>query len=258
MKEFGKVSVIMPAFNCEHFIAEAIESVQKQTYQNWELLIVDDASEDGTRKVAENYLSEERISIFYNSTNSGTQHSRNKAIQEASGDFIAFLDADDAWKPEKLQKQLYFMQENQLAACFSSYELMDENGIPSNKKIEALPVLTYEKLLKANYVGNLTGVYSVEKLGKIFAPNIQKRQDWALWLEVIQKGGKMESIAESLAYYRIRKNSISGNKLEMLKYNYQVYNKVLGYSTPKSLIKMLIFLKEQLFIKSKQHKKSDF
>lgn len=255
MKDFGLVSVIMPAYNSEKFISEAIQSVLNQTYANWELIIVDDASDDSTIHIVENFQKKDtRIKFFRNSCNHGTHYARNKAIKAASGDFIAFLDADDLWKPEKLFKQLILIEGENLAACFSSYDLMDENGDLLNKKVEALPQLSYEKLLKANYVGNLTGIYSIKKLGKIYCPEIRKRQDWALWLKVINNGGSMKGILESLALYRIRNNSISQNKAEMLKYNFNVYHKVLGYGYLKSCWNMLLFLKEQFFVKSRQIK----
>ena len=249
------VSVIMPAYNSEAFIAESIQSVIDQSYQNWELWIIDDASSDSTKKIARNYSEKDsRINLIENTSNLGTHHSRNKGIEAAQGDFIAFLDADDLWKPEKLSKQLQFIQEKGTHACFSSYELISENGSMLDKKVHALAELSYDKLLKANYVGNLTGIYHAKKLGKIYCPEIPKRQDWALWLKVIKEGGTMYGMQESLALYRVRKNSISGNKLEMLKYNFQVYHKVLGFSFFSSLWKMLIFLNEQFFVKSKQVK----
>ena len=125
MKAEGLVSVIMPAYNSEVFISESIQSVINQTYPNWELLVIDDASSDSTKKIAEKFSSEDsRIRFFQNSSNSGTHHSRNRGIKAASGDFIAFLDADDLWKPEKLEKQLIILSKPNIAACFSSYELI--------------------------------------------------------------------------------------------------------------------------------------
>lgn len=174
MEDFGKVSVVMPAYNSGRFITEAISSVLAQTYSNWELLIVDDASTDATAELLQNFRQDDRIKIFRFSENKGTQFSRNKAIEEASGDFIAFLDADDLWKPEKLYLQLQMMQTNKLPACFSSYELISENGQNLHTKIEALSLLSYQKLQKANYVGNLTGIYDVRQLGKVFAPDLKK------------------------------------------------------------------------------------
>ncbi|GAA4310029.1 glycosyltransferase family 2 protein [Pontixanthobacter gangjinensis] len=255
MMNNGLVSVIMPAYNSEAFIAEAIRSVIQQTYPDWELLIIDDASTDATKKIIRKlYQDDNRIRLLENSENRGTHYTRNKGIKAAQGDFIAFLDADDLWKPEKLKKQLELLSKENLAACFSSYELMAEDASLLNKKIEALPELTYDKLLKANYVGNLTGVYDQRKLGKIYCPDISKRQDWALWLNVIEKGGPMKGIREPLAIYRLRKNSISTNKLEMLRYNFNIYHKILGYDLLSSTWKMLIFLNEQFFVKSRQVK----
>ncbi|WP_037318214.1 glycosyltransferase family 2 protein [Salegentibacter sp. Hel_I_6] len=250
------VSVIMPAFNAEDFIETAVNSVISQTYSNWELFIIDDASTDATFSIAKKLAKEDfRIKILQNQKNSGTGISRNKGIKAAQGDFIAFLDTDDHWKPKKLEIQLEIMQEEEAAVCFSSYLQIDENGNSRNEIIEALPILTYQKLLKSNYVGNLTGMYSVKKLGKIYAPEMRKRQDWALWLEAVEKGGPAIGIQRCLAKYRVRKSSISGNKLEMLKYNFNIYHKFLGFNFLKSTGNMLVFLKEHFLVKKKQIKK---
>lgn len=255
MENNGLVSVIMPAYNSAAFISESIQSVVAQSYVNWELLVIDDASIDSTKEIIQQFTKKDaRIHLLANAVNKGTHHTRNKGIKAAQGDFIAFLDADDQWKPEKLKKQLDLLTRENITACFSSYELISENGGELNKKIQALPVLTYEKLLKANYVGNLTGIYSAKALGKIYCPEISKRQDWALWLKVIEKGGPLTGIQDSLAIYRVRKNSISGNKVEMLKYNFNVYHKILGYGLFTSVWKMLVFLNEQFFVKTKQVK----
>lgn len=253
MEDFGKVSVIMPAYNSGKFIGEAIDSVIAQTYPNWELIIVDDASTDNTTEIIRNRKSsDKRIQLFQNSKNYGTQHARNRAIEEATGRFIAFLDADDLWLPGKLEIQLKTLRNNNLAGCFSSYDLIDEKSEAVAKQIRALPELSYRKLLKANYVGNLTGIYNAEKIGKVFCPDIAKRQDWALWLEVIRRGGPLKGIQKSLAKYRLRKGSISKNKMEMLRYNFNIYHKVLGFGFAHSFWRMLIFLREQFFVKSKQ------
>jgi len=250
------VSVIMPAFNAENFIEAAVSSVISQTYSAWELFIIDDASTDATLSQAEKLAKQDsRIKIIRNKKNSGAGISRNNGIKAAQGDFIAFLDADDQWKPKKLEIQLEAMQQQDAAVCFSSYQQINENGSSRNEIIEALPILSYQKLLKSNYLGNLTGIYNVKKLGKIYAPEIRKRQDWALWLEALKKGGPAIGIQRCLAKYRIRKGSISGNKLEMLKYNFNIYHKVLGFSFPKSIGYMLVFLKEHFIIKPKQVKR---
>ena len=249
------VSIVMPAYNAEAFISESIQSVQQQTHENWELLIIDDASKDGTLMLIEQFQSQDhRIRLHPLPTNQGAGFARNIGIKASKGDFVAFLDADDLWKPEKLEKQLEFMQKEKVGICYSSYELMGEDGISLNKTINALEKLPFRKLLRANYIGNLTGIYNSKKLGKIYCPLIRKRQDWGLWLLAVQKAGGAKGINEPLAKYRVRKNSISRDKWEMLAYNYKVYHKVLGFSALKSGFWMLLFLWEQFFVKSRQTK----
>lgn len=247
------VSVIMPAFNAAEYITETIFSVQRQTHEEWELLVVDDASTDNTSEVVTALQKEdERIKYYSLPANQGAGFARNIGIKAATGDFIAFLDADDLWKPEKLEKQLRLMQEEHVDVCYSSYELIDKEGRGLNKVIQAPGYLPFNKLKKANYIGNLTGIYNASTLGKIYCPLIRKRQDWGLWLLAVEKAGHARGIQESLALYRKRPNSISGNKLEMLQYNYRVYRKVLGYNPAKSLFWMLLFLWEQLVVKARR------
>lgn len=250
------VSVIMPAFNAAGFIEAAVNSVISQSYSSWELFIIDDASSDKTLSIIKTLSkADPRITILRNKENCGADVSRNKGIKAAQGDYMAFLDADDLWKPGKLEIQLEIMQQQAVAVCFSSYEQIDEQGNPRHVIIEALPVLNYKKLLKSNYLGNLTGIYDVRKIGKIYAPNIRKRQDWALWLRAIKKGGPAIGVQQPLAEYRIRKDSISRNKFKMIGYNFSIYHKVLKFSFLKSSWWLLIFLKEHFFVKSKQKKR---
>ena len=241
-------------FNSEAFISDTINSVLNQTYLNWELLLIDDDSNDKTISIVNEFTAiNPNIKLLKNEINLGAAISRNKGIMEATGDYIAFLDADDLWKPDKLEKQLAFMKAQKCDVCFSSYELINEKGELLNKKVKALNMLSYNKLLKSNYVGNLTGLYNVQALGKITSPNLRKRQDWVLWLETIKKSGKpAKGMQESLAYYRVRDHSMSSNKFNLLKHNYLVYRKGLGFSTLKSGYYMLIFLREHFFVKSKQ------
>lgn len=241
-------------YNSENFILETIESILQQTYKNWELILIDDYSQDNTLKLVTPFLSKHsNIRLIKNEENCGAAISRNKGIETSKGDYIAFLDADDLWKPNKLEQQISFMQSKQCDVCFSSYDLINEEGEQLSKQVKALKTLSYAKLLKSNYIGNLTGVYNSKVLGKIKAPNLRKRQDWLLWLAVIKKSGKPAlGIQESLAYYRIRENSMSSNKMGLIKHNYWVYKKGLNYSTLKSIFSMLVFLKEHFFVKSKQ------
>lgn len=255
MKNTPLVSVIMPAFNSSEFIRTAIKSVLDQEYINLELLVIDDASTDNTVSIAEKFQQmDPRIKILKNDINSGAGFARNKGIRKAQGDFIAFLDADDLWLPQKLSRQVRFLVDNDLSFSFSSYLLMDEEGRLLDKTVEALPVLSYQKLLKSNYVGNLTGIYDVNRLGKVYSPLVRKRQDWALWLSILKKEGRTQSIEEPLAVYRVRKNSISNKKLDLLKYNFNIYKNFLGYGYLKSSKYMAYFLLEHFFVKKKQIK----
>jgi len=247
------VSVITPTYNAALFISATIESVRAQTYTNWEMVIVDDASNDTTIDILKKYAaSDDRIKFSVLETNSGAGIARNTAIEKASGTYIAFLDADDLWMPEKLMKQVNYMQEENIEVCFSSYELMDESGKSLGKMVKALPKLDYSKMLKSNYIGNLTGIYNAETLGKVYMPNIRKRQDWALWLLLIKKVGYAYSIAEPLAKYRLREDSISSNKLNLLKYNYAIYRKALKFGPLKSGLYLIRLLIEHFFIKPQQ------
>ncbi|WP_081208121.1 glycosyltransferase family 2 protein [Salegentibacter sediminis] len=255
MNQNALVSVIMPAYNAERFIEASIKSVQEQTYSHWELLVIDDASADNTSVIIQEFaIADQRIKLIQNKENQGPGISRNKGISAANGKYIAFLDADDLWKPHKLSTQLDFMCENEVSVCFSSYEHITENGKKRREVVQALPYVTYQKLLKSNYIGNLTGIYNAAELGKIYGPEIRKRQDWGLWLAAVKRAETAKSIKEPLAIYRLRRNSVSGNKFEMLRYNFNIYNKVLGFGFFKSLRCMLMFLKEHFFVKRKQLK----
>ncbi|WP_424492823.1 glycosyltransferase family 2 protein [Salinimicrobium sp. GXAS 041] len=253
MKNSPVVSIVMPAYDASKFISESIDSVRAQTFADWELIIIDDASKDETNHLVKEYVQQDqRIKLHTLPVNQGAGFARNIGIKASEGDFISFLDADDLWKPHKLQAQLDFMRNHKLSMCYSSYELMDEEGRSLQEMVKALEKLTFSKLLKANYVGNLTGIYNAKELGKIYCPPIRKRQDWAMWLQTLKKAGEAKGILEPLATYRMRRGSISANKQEMLQYNYKVYRKVLKFSALKSSYWISRFLYEQFFVKSKQ------
>lgn len=253
MKEGPLVSVIMPVYNASKFIGEAIESVLEQTYKNWELIIIDDASSDTSPQIIEEFSAADSRIIFEKlATNQGPDYCRNKATEMALGEYIAFLDSDDSWAPQKLEIQLDFMQEHNCAVSFTSYMHIDENGNSLKKRIKAMAMLSYKKQFRNNYIGNLTGMYHAASLGKILSPKIPKRQDWALWLEAIKRSGNpAEGIAQDLAFYRVRKGSVSANKIGLLEHNFNFYKNHLGYSTPASLYYMSRFLWEYFFVRPK-------
>jgi len=252
------VSIITPAYNVEQYISETIASVINQTYSNWELLITDDASTDNTIQIVEAYLAkDQRIKLFKLKENSGAAVARNLSIKKAKGRFIAFLDADDIWLPNKLSIQVETMLTKAYSVCYSSYTKIDEHGKSRNTTVNAMPQLHYSKLLKNNYIGNLTGIYDALLLGKIYTPDLEKRQDWCLWLKALETSGKPAyGIQQPLAKYRHRKNSISRNKIQLLTYNFQVYHRFLKFNVIKSSFHLLRFLVEYFFVRPKYILKS--
>jgi glycosyltransferase involved in cell wall biosynthesis len=254
--EIPLVSIITPSFNSEKFIAETIQSVQNQTYQNWEMIIVDDCSSDETVSIVTKMaLLDDRIQLFQSEKNSGTGIARNTALEKSKGRYICFLDADDLWKPQKLEKQINFLKTNNLPFTFSFYDCIDEVGKPLNKTVKAPRNLSYRQLFFCNYVGNLTGIYDVNYFEKIAISSIRKRQDWMLWLTILKKIKTAQPIPESLAFYRIRENSISASKLDLLKHNFAVYRTFHGFNVVVSLLCMTGFLFTQLVIKPRYIKK---
>ena len=251
------VSIITPLYNAATFISQTLSSVQNQTYTNWELIIVDDASEDGGAKIVEDSARlDDRIKLIKSTKNQGAALCRNIATENATGDFIAFLDSDDLWSPKKLQKQLEFMLAENCTISYTSYLHIDEEGNSLDKRIKALSFLSYKKQHSNNYVGNLTGIYNASKLGKIKAPNIRKRQDWAVWLEAIKRSGKPAcGLQEDLAYYRVREGSISANKMNLIQYNFRFYKDYLGYSWITSSFYLLRFFWEYFLVRPKQIEK---
>ncbi len=243
------VSVIMPSYNSEKFLSKAIDSVINQTFKEWELIIVDDCSLDNSDRIIEYYMQRsEKIKLITLECNSGPAMARNRGIQKAKGRYIAFLDSDDRWVPQKLVEQLSFMKEYDAALSFTGYYHIDEkdgaiisrNHVP--KKIE------YNELLKKNIIGCLTAVYDTQKLGKVYMPDILKRQDYALWLDILKKVPYAYGLNEPLAYYSVRSRSLSGNKIATSRYNWKMYREIeklpiykaiyyFGWYTYKSILK---------------------
>ncbi|MFL1010606.1 glycosyltransferase family 2 protein [Flavisericum labens] len=229
------VSIVTACYNSEKYISETINSVLNQTYQNWELLLVDDCSSDNTVGVITKFQNEDkRIKVFLLNENSGAAVSRNKAIKEAQGDFIAFLDSDDKWQSEKLEKHIGFMLDNGYNLSHTSYELIDGKGKPLNKIINAEPVLSYQDMLYSNKIGCLTAIYNQTELGKVYMPLIRKRQDYGLWLKILKTGEKAYGLKEVLSQYRKTEDSMSRNKLNLIKWNWKLFREVENLSFLKS------------------------
>ena len=227
MQDYGLVSVITPSYNCARFIGATIESVQAQTYPNWELIIVDDCSTDHSREVIEKYIGEDpRIKLVVLERNSGAAVARTKAMQLAQGRYMAFLDSDDLWMPNKLFVQLDFMIKNGYAFTCTSYEQINESGKTLNRIVRAVSRVNYNRLLLDCPVGNSTVMYDVSKMGKFEVPNIRKRNDDALWLKMLRVEPYIWGIPNVLVKYRIRPNSISVNKFSLVKYHWHLYRKI--------------------------------
>lgn len=217
------VSIITPCYNSELFIAKTINSVLAQTESNWEMLVVDDCSTDSSKSIVLSYAQKyPRIKLIELAKNTGAYHARNIAIQRAAGRYIAFLDSDDLWLPDKLQKQLQFMAGNRLAFSYTSYRLGDSENNPLGVLITK-PSVTYEDLLKTCDIGCLTVMYDTQKLGKVYLPNITRGEDYALWLEILRKIKIAKGMVEPLAVYRIHDHSISKNKINSAICRWQIY-----------------------------------
>lgn len=215
METQSLVSVITPCYNMEKYVADTIESVRNQTYPHWEMLIVDDASTDGTADILQSMAEkDERIKIFLNSTHSGIADARNQAIQMAQGHYLAYLDADDLWHPEKLQRQLRFMQEKQVGFSYSSYNLVDEEGNVLDKTVTADEDMSYESYLRNTIIGCSTVMVNTDIVGPVTVPRFRTSEDTATWLDILKKGHLAYAINKTLVSYRIRRKSASSNKLK--------------------------------------------
>ncbi len=242
------ISIITPLFNGGNFIDQTIKSVQAQDYQNWELVVIDDLSSDnGCEIVRASQEKDERIRLIHNNKNLGPAATRNRGIEAAQGRYIAFLDSDDLWHPDKLGIQLDFMISNSVPFSFTHYQQIDESG-SFIRFVDDLPaVVTYQDLLKFNYIGCLTAVYDTDFFGKVYMKDIRNRQDYALWLTLVKISGSAHCIKNNLASYRIRSNSISSNKLKMIKYHWYIYYSIERLGLFKSIYLVLNYIARKVF-----------
>ena len=219
------VSIVTPCYNSEKYISETIESVLNQIYENWEMIIVDDISTDKSIDIIKDYCNkDERIKYYILEEKGGASIARNKAIKESQGKYIAFLDADDIWKPDKLEKQVQFMEDNNYDFTYHNYELIDENSKKLNKLRKAPDSITYKRALIGCSIGCLSAMYNCESVGKVQIKRLDKRNDDALWFKILKECKKGYLLNDNLALYRVGNNSISsGSKTKLLKYHYQLY-----------------------------------
>lgn len=227
------ISIITPNYNCVNFIRETIESVINQSFKNWEMIIQDDCSTDGSYEIACDYSKKDkRIKVYRNNKNSGAAVTRNNAIKQAEGNYIAFLDSDDLWLPDKLEKQIKFMTDNDCDFSFAKYEHIDESGKSLGVRAKVINRLTYTKLLMHCWPGCLTVMYNQDVTGKIYAGDVKKDNDHALFLRVIKKCHNAMGMNECLAKYRIRSGSISRDKKKIINCFVKVVHEFEGKSVP--------------------------
>jgi len=232
------VSIIVPMYNVEKYIKETIDCVLAQTYPHWELLLVEDCSADGTRKLVSGYrqrLEDSRINIIYEEKNAGAASARNHGLAAAKGRYIAYLDGDDLWMPDKLEKQLAFMKEKDAAFSFTGYEFADENGKGLGKVVHVPETLTYKKALSNTTIFTTTVMFDTEKLPKssLEMPQI-KSEDTALWFKVLRGGVTAYGLDENLVKYRRCGRTLSSNKLEAIRRIWNLYRKAEKMGIPES------------------------
>lgn len=225
------VSIIMPVFNCADFVSKTIASVVEQSFDDWELILVDDCSMDSSVTMIQSYLAKDsRIRLIQLVQNSGAALARNAGIEVARGRYIAFLDSDDLWLPEKLERQFTFMTETGCAFSYTNVARYDEQDTLLG--ISKVPdKVDYSTLLKTNVVVCSSAMYDTRQLGKVYMPNIRKRQDFALWLRLLKHCDYGYGLQETLVKYTVRQGSVSSNRASAAHYTWKVYRELeqLGF-----------------------------
>ncbi|MDR1773791.1 MAG: glycosyltransferase [Clostridioides sp.] len=230
------VSIITPVYNSGKFLSETIESIQKQTYTNWQLLLVDDCSSDNSVEIIKDYQKHDsRIKFIQLEKNSGAAVSRNVGLKNAEGRFVAFVDSDDLWNSKKLETQVNYMLKENIGFTFTSYRYMKEDGTRTNKVARAPKKIDYENLLKNTIIGCSTVVIDKDIFGEFEMPYVRRGQDTATWLKLLKKEKYAYGIYEDLVDYRLVGNSISSNKLKAIKRTWNTYRNIEKLSLPKSI-----------------------
>ena len=231
------VSIIMPAYNCERYIEIAIRSVMKQTYQSWELLIIDDGSTDSTCEIANNMAQQDgRIRFIQNPENMGVAKTRNRGLDLAKGDYVAFLDSDDFWNPEKLSVQLQRVKDTGAELSYTSYAIVDEHGELSRAAYIVPESINFNSLLGENVIGCSTVLLSGELAKKYRFATDFYHEDYCLWLNILRDGYLAVGCKEVLTDWRLIANSRSFNKRKSAMNRWRIYRKHLQLSLPISIV----------------------
>ena len=235
--EKHKVTIITPVYNSEGFIESTISCVLEQTYSNWEMILVDDCSNDGSESVIKKLTkNDQRFKYFKLEQNSGAAVARNAAIKESTGRFVAFLDSDDLWRKDKLEKQVSFMLENKIGFSCTDYEVIDENGLTKNKIVSMPKIINYNLFLRNTIIQTVGVMVDTELTGRdlIEMPLIRRRQDAATWCKLLKAGFVCHGLNENLCYYRRVSNSLSANKFKAVKGTWFLYRGIEKLSIPKA------------------------
>ncbi len=226
-----KVSIIVPVYNAEKYIRETIDCVKAQTYENWELVLVEDGSTDESLCILETVERQDGRIRVIRQENGGAAKARNHGLSKAAGRFVAYLDADDLWSPDKLEKQLAFMAKKEAAFSFTGYEFADEKGKGTGKIVRVPEELCYKEALKNTTIFTSTVIFDTKRLAKekLFMPMI-KSEDTALWFRILREGVTAYGLNENLVRYRRPAKSLSSNKLEAVRRIWRLYRKAEGLS----------------------------
>lgn len=235
MNSLPLVSIITPVYNSEKFVEDTIKSVISQTYLNWEHILVDDCSTDASVEIIEKYSSKDpRIKIFKFNENRGSGATRNFAIDNAKGVYIAFLDSDDLWHSQKLERHIAFMIQNNAVLSHTAYDIIDITGKSISTYHPYKKEVTYDMLLRKNDIGCLTAIMKVDVIGKLYMPTLKTKQDYALWLDILKRGYVSVPFDEILAYYRIHNGSATSNKIKLIPKHFKFLRQQIGLGNIKS------------------------
>ena len=254
-----KISIITPVYNSEKYLMQTIETVINQTYKNWEMILVDDCSTDESANIIKQYSAKDsRIKYYKLKENSGAAVARNFALENSTGRFIAYLDADDLWKKDKLEKQMNFMLDNNYAFTCTSYEKIDEKGESKDKIIKMPQKVNYNLYLRNTIIQTVGIMVDTKIIDKqlLIMPNIRRRQDAATWCQLLKNNYDCYGMDDVLAYYRVVSNSLSSNKLKAVKGTWYLYRKIEKLSLPKSVFCFVGYAwnacKKRIYIKKRK------
>lgn len=239
-KQMKKVSIITPCYNAEAFLQQTIQSVLQQTFTHWEWIITDDHSTDRSLEILRKN-SNSRILVLQTQKNSGAGAARNLALKKASGRYITFLDADDYWEPNFLEEMVQFMEAEKAELAYCSYSRCDEQLKPKIDDFKAQEKVTFENMLKTCRLSLLASMYDSTRVGKEFFPQDSKREDHIMWLNLLKKIPEGKPLKKTLAKYRMHGNSVSRNKMSIIRDQYLVYRQHMEFSSLSSLFYTFIW-----------------